>query len=92
MKLHGPRGEETIVTWGDHWPGCEECRAVEIERSATFANACAQGSPLLIEELAKRQAPVATQKRKEVEEWAKKAGVFKMGGSQSIPMKYVEDK
>lgn len=68
--------KEVIVKWGDHWPACEHCRTVDIDRSATFANACAQGSPLLMEELANRQAPVVRQKSAENKEWAKKAGTF----------------
>lgn len=64
--------------WGDHWPACEECRTVDLDKSASLANACAEGAPLLMEELAKRQAPVVRKKAAEVKEWAKKAGVFKL--------------
>lgn len=66
------------VTWSDHYPACEKCRNVDLEVTATFVNACAYpGAALLNEELAKRQAPIVAQKRKEVREWAKKTGVFK---------------
>lgn len=76
MKLYGTKGEEVVILWGDHQPSCETCREVDLSRSATFAKACAQGSPLLMEELAKRQAPIVAKKRKEVEEWAKERGTF----------------
>ena len=92
MKLYGPRSEETIVTWGDHRPACGACRTVEIERPATFINTCAQGSALLSEELVKRQAPLEKLKRQEIKEQARKAGVFKIGKSAHVSMKYVEDK
>ena len=92
MKYRDPHSEtgETIIFWGDHWPGCEKCREVDIEKSATFANACAQGSPLLMEELARRQAPKVAEKRKQEKEWAEKAGVFVTERSKIVPMKYKE--
>lgn len=91
MKFHDSSGNEITRSWGDHWPSCERCREVSLEKSATFANACAEGSPLLMEELTKRQAPVEKQKRKEVEDWAKARGTFKMGKSSGVPTKYVEE-
>ena len=90
MKLHGQNGDEAMITWGDHWPGCRQCRAVSLSQSSSLAGTCAQGAPLLMEELAKRQAPVAKQKATEVKSWAEKAGVFKMGRSKTVAMKYVE--
>lgn len=91
MKFRDSHGQDVIVTWGDHWPGCDKCREVVIEKSATFANACAQGSPLLMEELAKRQAPAESAKRKAVEEWATKAGTFIKSKAKNVPMKYKEE-
>lgn len=76
MKLIGSSGE-VIVTWSDHYPGCEKCReGVDLEKSSTFVNACAKGSRLVMEEMQKRQAPIEAQKRREVEKWAKEAGTF----------------
>ena len=90
---HTRNGDEVrIVNWGDHWPGCDKCRTVTIDKPATLANACAQGSPLLMEELAKRQAPEVKKQAAEVKAWAEKAGTFKMGKSSGVPMRYVEDK
>ena len=65
------------VYWGDHYPSCEKCREVDLEKSATFANACAEGSPLLAEEMIKRQRHLQQEKERAVRAWAKKAGVFK---------------
>lgn len=76
-KYNGLEPVYTQIFWLDHKPACAKCREVDIERSATFANACAQGSVLLAEELAKRQAPIVKKKAAEVREWAKKTGVFK---------------
>lgn len=64
--------------WGDHWPGCDKCREVVLESPATFAKSCAEGAALIMEELAKRQAPIVAQEAAEVKEWARKAGVFKI--------------
>lgn len=64
------------VYWNDHWPSCEKCREVDLEKSASFVKACATGSQLINEEMIKRQAPVVRQKRKEEREWAQRAGVF----------------
>jgi hypothetical protein len=58
--------------------GCEQCKGVDLAKPATFAMACAEGSPLLMEELVKIQAPAEREKKEKVREWAKKAGVFKM--------------
>ena len=80
MKFERPgrNGVEVVdIKWGDHYAGCEKCRTVDLSKPATLANACADpGAPLLKEELRKRQAPVVTKARKEVEEWAKKTGAF----------------
>lgn len=89
MKLYGPKDEETIVTWGDHWPNCDKCREVSLEKSATFSNVCAQGAPLLSEELTKRQAPIVKAKTQAVKEWAGKAGVFPTGKSANVKTKYM---
>jgi hypothetical protein len=62
------------VSWGDHSPGCKKCRRVDLEKSASFVDACAMGSKLIAEEMAKRQAPVVAQKRAEVKKWAREAG------------------
>ena len=76
-KLNEHGKEITVIVWGDHWPGCEKCRAVNLSKPATLASACPDpGAQLLKEELRKRQAPVVTKARKEVEEWAKKTGAF----------------
>ena len=90
MKLYAKGGEEVIVTWSDHWPACGNCREVTITQSATFARACAMGAPLLMEELARRQAPIVKQKTAEVRKWAEHTGIFKMGKSKFVPMKYKE--
>ena len=68
----------TQIEWGDHWPGCDKCRQVDLEKSDSFTVACVTGSQLINEELVKRQAPIVKQKREEVRKWAEKAGVFKM--------------
>jgi hypothetical protein len=66
------------VTWSDHLDGCEQCKGVDLSKTATFATACAEGSPLLMEKLVEIQAPAEREKKRQVEEWAKKAGVFKI--------------
>ncbi len=66
----------TEIHWGDHWPGCEKCRKVDVEKSVTFPYSCAQGAVLLAEELAKRQAPVVREKTAAVRQWAKETGGF----------------
>lgn len=76
MKLKNMYGEAVILTWSDHVPGCPSCRMVDIEKSATFANACVLGSQLLLEKLAQMQAPIESEKRKAVEKWAEDAGTF----------------
>ena len=65
------------ISWSDHRHGCEKCQSVDVERTATFVNACAEGSPLLMEYSASLQAPAQKEKEKTVREWAKRAGVFK---------------
>ena len=77
LNEHG-KEVTVIVLWGDHWPGCAKCREVSFEKTASFVNACAEGSALLSEELVKRQAPVEAKKKAEVLDWAKRAGVFKI--------------
>ena len=66
------------VFWSDHYPGCKHCREVDLAKPRTFSLACVLGSQLLNDELVKRQAPIVKQKRAEVLEWAKRAGVFKV--------------
>ena len=78
------------VFWSDHRHSCEKCQAVDIERTATIANVCAIGAPLLNEELAKLRAPVVKQKNKEVADWADKAGVFIKPRVKDPHTKYVE--
>lgn len=73
----GSTPEFTNIYWSDHASVCAKCRDVDVEQSATFVHACAEGSPLLMEELVKRQAPTVRASQAEVREWAKKAGVFK---------------
>lgn len=94
MKLYGKdengKVTETVITWSDHWPSCERCREVSIAKPSTFAGTCAQGAPLLMEELAKQQAPVEKQKTAAVRAWADKAGVFKMGSANTVTTKYKE--
>lgn len=67
-----------IVKWDEHVAGCSKCQSVQFSSSASFVNACAEGSPLLMEELVKRQRPVQRKKDAEILEWAKKTGVFKV--------------
>ena len=66
------------VYWGDHWPGCEKCREVDLEKPLSFVSTCALGSQLISEEMVKRQAPIVAKKRDEVKKWAKRMGVFKI--------------
>ena len=65
------------VTWSDHRIKCAKCQTVDIERTATIANACAEGAPLLAEKLVDIQRPAQKEKAEAVRQWAKKAGVFK---------------
>ena len=65
------------IYWNDHAPQCEKCRSVDLDKSATFINACGEGAPLLAEECVKHQRPLQAEKDRQVREWAKKAGVFK---------------
>lgn len=76
MKFYDSHGEEKIISWGDHWPGCASCRSVNIDKSATFVNACAQGSPLLMEEMAKQRAPIAREGAQINKQWARDRGTF----------------
>lgn len=78
MKLKNEKNDLVDVTWSDHAPGCAKCREVDLDRPASFAAACAQGSALLQEEMIRRQAPVVRQKSAEVRKWAEKTGVFKV--------------
>lgn len=96
MKLdqQDPNSDEVIkvvVTWNGHRYECMTCRDVDIEKSATYGQACVLGSKLIMEELVNRQRPTQAQKNKEVEEWAKKAGVFKVGKRLAFTTKYVGD-
>jgi hypothetical protein len=90
MKFNQPKGEPVELFWGDHWPGCPQCRTVDLDKPATLANSCVMGAQLVAEELAKRQAPVEKAKRQEVKEWAVKAGTFVTDKPKSTPTKYVE--
>lgn len=89
MKLYSPNDIEQIITWFDHFPSCAKCREVNLDKSSTFVNACAQGSILVMEEMKKRQAPIEAQKAREVEEWAQKAGTFIKQKSKTKTVKYV---
>jgi len=51
---------------------------VDLEKTGSFVNACAQGSPLLMEHTVKMQIPAVKEKAKQVREWAKRAVVFKL--------------
>jgi len=66
------------VTWGQHIVGCSRCGNVDIDKTSTWVNACAQGSALLAEKAREIHRPVQKKKAAEVLEWAKKAGVFKI--------------
>ena len=55
----------------------EFVNAVDIERTATIANVCEEGAPLLEEKLVDIQRPAQKEKAEAVRQWAKKAGVFK---------------
>ena len=78
------------VFWSDHRQGCEKCQAVDIEHTATVANVCAIGAPLLNEELAKLRAPVIKQRNKDIAAWASKAGVFPTARAKTVRVKYRE--
>lgn len=69
--------EYVQIVWSDHIMGCGKCRGVDVMKPASFVNACAEGSQLLMEELVKIRAPVQKKKAEEVRAWAKAAGVFK---------------
>lgn len=71
------REQVVLVSWGDHQAGCAKCMEVDPIKSATFANACAQGSPLLMEALVDRQRPVEKDRAERVKAWAKETGAFK---------------
>jgi hypothetical protein len=74
----GPNTTYEQVSWGDHYAACAKCREVDLEKPASFVNACGYpGAALLNEELTRRQAPVVREKMAAVREWARKAGVFK---------------
>ena len=77
-----------IVLWSDHVYSCKKCYNVKLESPATFAQTCAMGAPLLLEELAKRQAPVEKEKRKAIEQWAKDTGVFVTHRAKNTYTKY----
>lgn len=83
MKFRQPGGGYVEVTWSDHRAGCPKCSEVDPDKPASFVKACAVGSPLLMEDLKERQAPVERQKQTEVKEWAKQAGVFKVDAGLS---------
>lgn len=92
MKFLGSKQEDVVVVWGDHAPGCEKCRQVDLNKSASFAHACASpGAALLTEELRKRQAPIETEKRKENERWTRERGTFKVDKGSKPNMRYVGD-
>jgi hypothetical protein len=67
-----------VVNWSDRSSLCHKCGKVDVTKPATFVNACALGSPLLMEKAVEIQAPVEKEKKKQVREWAKKMGVFKL--------------
>ena len=37
------------LSWSDHRVTCAKCMTVDLDRSATLALACAEGSPLAME-------------------------------------------
>lgn len=76
MKFTDSRGNEQVVVWADHTRDCRKCCEVDVSSPRTFSLCCAQGAPLLMEELAKRQAPIESAKRKENEKWAQERGTF----------------
>jgi len=80
--------EELEIKWGDHFPGCEKCRLLALNKPATFAQSCAQGAPLIMEHLAKVAAPEAAAKRKAVEEWAKERKTFVIDRPRKVTTKY----
>lgn len=78
QKVVQGRPVYVTVTWGDHYAGCSRCREVDLKSSATLVKACALGGELIKEEMAKIAALLEAKKKREVREWAKKAGVFKL--------------
>lgn len=78
IRDHAGRKVTVTVRWKDHRADCAKCQQVDESRTATFVLACAEGSPLLMEHLVKLRRPEVKRKQKEVLEWAKAAGVFKI--------------
>lgn len=75
MNFKHPNGGLQTVTWSDHYPGCSKCREVDLDKPATFVNACGfPCSALLGEEMKKRAAPIAAKKAAEIKAWATEAG------------------
>ena len=65
-----------IFTWNSHRGNCAKCIRVDIEKSKSFALTCAEGGPLLMEELKKRAMPQRIEKEQAELEYAIHAGVF----------------
>ena len=79
-KIRDQQGKEILVTvtWEDHEAHCTKCQQVILDKTATYALACAEGSPLLAEKAVELQRPAETERKRKVLEWAKAAGVFKI--------------
>lgn len=79
-----------MVTWGDHAPACRQCRAVDLSRTASYANVCAMGAKLLQEKIAADAAPQKSAKQKAVADWAQQTGAFtEFDAKTKQPPKYV---
>lgn len=85
MKLKTTKRDENgkpiyvVLKWVDHHHSCRFCMNVETAKTATWINACALGSALLAEQAIEMQRPAQKEKEQKVFEWAKAAGVFKIG-------------
>ena len=81
MKRKISESNQTVfvnVTWDDHIDDCAKCRTVDLNNTSSYVNACAEGSPLLMERAVEIQRPAQQEKARKVKEWAKAAGVFKI--------------
>lgn len=76
MKRKDADGNIVNVSWNGHRSNCQKCVRVDIERSATFVLTCAEGGPLLAEELSIRALPQRNAKAAAELEYAIHAGVF----------------
>lgn len=73
------------VFWKEHSFGCEKCRQVNLNKSATFSLSCAEGGPLLMEELKKRVLPEIKARQEKELEFAIRAGVFHIPKGTKMP-------